>query len=290
MDERNQERDDGPARPVGPDSSSTGPGTGQTRRRALPGDAGQTGPAGGIPAGPAGLLPPEVERWRPQLPGDRLLLPESWLATLWAAGEGTEAGGMAGGPPARACIAYTGDKSAAAPAGGPGTRPGPAPETTPWPRVLLATAGGDEAAALLAGEGAPGATASRYDGVVLADPADLERLLARRPDLARPRGGRPCWALLLFREDDAPGPWARDWARVVAWSPAALPPVVVPEDLLTGREPVAPARLWRARQALLRALEEPVPAAVACRWPSAGEPVHLAGSREEGTPLWWLVS
>lgn len=285
MDEHNHR----PAQPARPNShNGEEPGDGQARGRPVAGDGGPTGPAGsaaGGPAVPAGFLPPGVASWRPRLPGERLLLPESWLAALGASGEGAGAGGGAGGLPVNACIAYTVERVSP---GAPGAARAPS-TAAPWPRVLLVPVGADDAAALLAGAGARAPAAARFDGVVLADPADLEGLLARRPDLARPRGGRPCWVLLLFRRDDAPGSWARGWARVIPWSPAALPPVVLPEDLLTGGEPVPADHLWRARQVLLRALEEPVPAPLASRWPGTGGPDHLAGYRETGAPLWWLV-
>lgn len=273
--------------------------------------------------GPPGAPPPPVARWRPELPGDRLLLPEPWLEALY--GEGA-AGEPAGGEGAH-WMAYiaervpTGRSAPPAPPTPPATAATPARHdaraaAAPWPRILVVPTGGDEAAALLAGAGAGAPPGGSFDGLVLAEPADLERLLARRPELTRPRGGRPAWVLLLLRQDDAPGPWARGWARVAAWSPAALPPVVVPEGLLAGRVQVPAGRLWRARLALLRALEEPVPVPVA--WPrrspggpvggehgqeerAGGVPARGAGPedpdavafaehrQEQQAPVWWLV-
>ncbi|HEY8415728.1 MAG TPA: hypothetical protein VIK99_08150 [Thermaerobacter sp.] len=271
-------------------------------------DSGAAGAAGQPGRGGAGALPPDVARWRPRVPGDRLLLPEPWLDVLarGAGGVGQEC--ASAGPPVGACVAYRVEKPAGAPPAAPGAGRAPGAAEAPWPRVLLAPVDGDEAAALLAGAGAgapaPAPAGASFDGVLLAHPADLDRLLVRRPDLTRPRGGRPCWVLLLFRRDDAPGPWARGWARVVAWAPGALPPVVVPAELVNGGEPVPADRLRRARQALLRALEEPVPVAVARRWRGTGHAAtgHPAGAEvvgeqaveetvgEEAAPRWWLVS
>ena len=204
-----------------------------------------------------------------------------------------------------------------------GNRP-PRPE----PCLLLAPVDAREAASRLG---------RAYAGVVLADPRDLDGLLQRRPDLARPRGGRPCWVLLAWDEAVNPAGWARGWARVTAWAPAALPPVLVPRGVLpgqgrdgapgravpAGRDPVsaaagaaaAPAAgrgdvpcsgaghaplpeahravlagLGRARQALLRLLEEPVPVPVVL--PAPWRPA-LAGGRApaglDDAPVWWLV-
>jgi len=254
--------------------------------------------------GDAGALPPDVARWRPRVPGDRLLLPESWVAALARGAGGDRREGVCAGPPVGACIAYHLEKPAGALPAAPGAGGAPGAAAAPWPRVLLAPVDGEEAAALLAGTGAGAPAGASFDGILLANPADLDRLLVRRPDLTRPRGGRPCWVLLLYGRDDVPGPWARGWARVLAWAPGALPPVVVPEELVNGGEPVPAEHVRRARLALLRALEEPVPVAVAHRWrgtghavtthPAEGEVVGEQAVEEalgdEPGPRWWLVS
>lgn len=222
----------------------------------------------------------ELLQWRPELPGDRLLLPEPWLASLYGAEDDLAPAGGKIEPKTVPWIGYTSERPPVDPRtlitsplppapAAPGAAPAhPVAAAVRWPRVMLSPVTDEEAAVLLAGTGAGAPAPVCFDGLVLAGPADLEGLLARRPDLARPRGRRPAWVLLPFHPEDTPGAWARDWVRVEAWSPAALPPVLIPAGVAGGDVQVPVDRLWRARLALLRALEEPVPVPVV--WPWAG--------------------
>lgn len=259
--------------------------------------AGGNGPAdGGSSPGEVLLAGSSVEgrgAVAPIRPGDRVLVPGRHLP-------------VAGIPPAGrwpgvTVMAYTDEALPAVPvsrrsasaggragAYGSGGRPGA--RSSSDPRLVLHPTSPAAAAHWLGGE--------ECSGVLLESADHLAELLERRPDLARPRGGRPCWILLLLPSRADPGPWARSWTRVVTWSPSALPPVVVPQEALSD-DPVGntgaerDTRLWiagavRARRILLRMLEEPVPVPLVLPARRDGIGISPAMLIPEDVPVWWL--